>query len=315
MLSNAVSLGERRRGGLWGLLVGDALGVPYEFHSASAIPSRELIDMVPPVGFDRTYPDVPAGTWSDDGATALALLDSLHRRSRLDLSDLAGALLDWRDHGRYAVDGHTFDVGGQTNRALDALVRGVPAEECGGVDERSNGNGSLMRALSLSLWHLGKDKDLIEAAAAQSLPTHAHPRAQVCCMVFCGWSRRLLYGGAAGPSFDEALHQVRDVLSGQDPRRTELDRHLLPALNDPIRGTGYVVHSLLAARHLLIRYDEYADVVRAAVALGDDTDTTAAIAGGLAGIRAGEHGIPMRWREMLRGQDILAPFLMILDSR
>ncbi|MCA8094006.1 ADP-ribosylglycohydrolase family protein [Burkholderia anthina] len=61
----------RLRGGLLGLLIGDALGVPYEFHAASALPSSSAIDMTPPPGFARTHAGVPPGTWSDDGAQAL----------------------------------------------------------------------------------------------------------------------------------------------------------------------------------------------------------------------------------------------------
>ena len=57
---------ERIAGGLYGLLVGDALGVPYE-----------KIEMTPPSGFRKTYPKIAAGTWSDDGAQALCLMDTL----------------------------------------------------------------------------------------------------------------------------------------------------------------------------------------------------------------------------------------------
>lgn len=84
---------ERYAGGLWGLLVGDALGVPYEFSFADGLPPMEQIEMVPPEGYRKTYPGVPEGTWSDDGAQALCLLDSLLECDRLDLDDFAGRML------------------------------------------------------------------------------------------------------------------------------------------------------------------------------------------------------------------------------
>ena len=68
---------ERLAGSLLGLLVGDALGVPYEFHPPEAIPPLEQIEFSPPNGFQRAHSNVPPGTWSDDGAQALALLHSL----------------------------------------------------------------------------------------------------------------------------------------------------------------------------------------------------------------------------------------------
>ena len=87
MSVNNLSRAERIRGGLFGLLVGDALGVPYEFRSASEIPDERAIEMVPPNGFRRAHAGVPIGTWSDDGAQALCLLNSLNRDTSLDLDD------------------------------------------------------------------------------------------------------------------------------------------------------------------------------------------------------------------------------------
>ena len=68
---------DRIAGGFYGLLIGDALGVPYEFYEAEKLPPYEEIEMLPPAGFRKTYPKVDAGTWSDDGAQALCLLESL----------------------------------------------------------------------------------------------------------------------------------------------------------------------------------------------------------------------------------------------
>ncbi|QAT86311.1 putative ADP-ribosylglycohydrolase [Corallococcus coralloides] len=96
---------ERIAGGLYGLLIGDALGVPYEFHRPETIPSPEAIEYTPPPGFDRAHDRVPPGTWSDDGAHALCLLDSLTYQKRLDCEDLGRRLVNWQDWGYLAVDG------------------------------------------------------------------------------------------------------------------------------------------------------------------------------------------------------------------
>jgi ADP-ribosylglycohydrolase len=58
-------------GGLIGLLVGDALGVPYEFSEPSALPPLAELEFTPPPGFSRAHAGTPPGTWSDDGAQAL----------------------------------------------------------------------------------------------------------------------------------------------------------------------------------------------------------------------------------------------------
>ncbi|MBI5542704.1 MAG: ADP-ribosylglycohydrolase family protein, partial [Deltaproteobacteria bacterium] len=155
-----ISRRERIEGGLLGLLIGDALGVPDEFHPPDQIPRAELIEMSPPLGFSRAHPGVPLGTWSDDGAQALCLLDSLLHKKGLDLEDLGRRMLDWYEHGYLAVDGKVFDVGVQTSSALLELRAGTPALKAGRSDERANGNGSLMRVLPLALWHAGPDEVL-----------------------------------------------------------------------------------------------------------------------------------------------------------
>ena len=144
---------ERIEGGLIGLLVGDALGVPYEFHGPNDLPALEKIEFDPPPGFHRAHAGTPPGTWSDDGAQALTLLASLLECGKLNAEDFGRKLVAWYSHGYLAVDGRVFDVGVQTDDAIGRLQRGIPALDAGGTDEYENGNGSLMRVLPLALWH------------------------------------------------------------------------------------------------------------------------------------------------------------------
>jgi len=148
MRERARDLRDAIAGGVWGLLIGDALGVPYEFRKPHQLPSFDQIEMPPPGGFRPTYPNAPPGAWSDDGAHALCFLASLLDCGRLDLDDLGARLLRWLDNGYMAVDGIVFDVGMQTSTALANLRSGVPADRAGGRDEFANGNGSLMRCRS-----------------------------------------------------------------------------------------------------------------------------------------------------------------------
>lgn len=294
---------QRRRDGLWGLLVGDALGVPYEFHSADQIPAYEDIELEPPAGFDRSHAGVPAGTWSDDGAQALCLLDSLLQTGTLDLDDLAVRMLAWYDDGLWAVDDRGFDVGIQTASALRDYARRRDPRTSGLVNPDGQGNGALMRVLPLALWHTRDDAALVRDAGLQSLVTHGHVMNQVTCGFYCLWARRLLDG-------QEALAGWADALAWLRGHETDVDRLAAVerlALDEPPDGSGYVVQSFRAARWLLARCSSYEETVRRAVALGNDTDTTACIAGGLAGITFG--GIPDRWLAALRGRDLVETLL------
>lgn len=295
---------DRIAGGLQGLLIGDALGVPYEFHDAVDIPSLALIDFDPPAGFPRSHQGVPPGTWSDDGAQALCLLSSLMACNGLDLRSFSGQLLNWAVWGYLAVDGYVFDIGLQTYRAIEALKAGVPPEQSGPAGEYDNGNGALMRVLPLALWHRGDDQSLIDMAAKQCLPTHGHPRSAVACAMFCLWARAELAG--AESSWDIAEASLRDLGPATGLPSEEIDLVLDPAHLQRANGTGYVVDTLWSARLVLDEARDYAEVVRRAIALGNDTDTTAAVAGGIAGIRYGLSGIPATWCERLRGKDVVA---------
>jgi ADP-ribosyl-[dinitrogen reductase] hydrolase len=290
--------------GLWGLLVGDAVGVPYEFHAPAEIPAHHAIQMIPPEDFPRSYYHVAAGTWSDDGSQALCLAASLVAKPDFDLTDFARRLVNWVSAGYMAVDGIVFDVGIQTGAALHRLASGESPDRSGCDGERNNGNGSLMRSLPLALLHRGDHASLVAAAHRQSAVTHAHPRSQACCALYCLWARHEL---TQHPSpWDAAVQSLRSIYPASSPHRRELEEVVL-TYNAPT-GSGYVVDSLQSAR-LACHATSYEKVIQSAVALGNDTDTTACIAGGIAGIRHGKTGIPAHWLASLRGKNILVPLL------
>jgi ADP-ribosylglycohydrolase len=232
---------------------------------------------------------------------------------RLDAEDLGRRLLDWYRRGYMAVNDHVFDIGNQTARALAALRDGVPALEAGPTDERDNGNGSLMRVLPLALWHRGSDFDLVVNAYAQSKITHGHIRSQVCCALYCLWARRTLEG--ADDPWAEAVASLR-ALRPRGPSEffDELERVIRP--DDPPhgRGGGYVLDCLHSAR-LAVGAGGYERVVRASIRLGHDTDTTACVAGGIAGLRDGIGAVPERWRLGLRSRELFEPLLHRLLER
>jgi len=298
------------RGGMWGLLVGDALGVPYEFHRPDALP--DAIEMTPPEHFDRAHRGTPPGTYSDDGAQALCLLASLTEQEGFDADDLARRLVDWYSHGYLAVDQRVFDVGVQTGVAVRRLMEGVPPLEAGPTDERRNGNGSLMRVLPLALFHAGTDQELARDADLQSRLTHGHARSRVSCVLYCLWARRFLrdepWPDPAGP-WRDAVASLRAMLPDDGEDREALEFHIRPDEPAEGRGGGYVIDSLRSVRMIIERHERFEDAVIAAVKLGDDTDTTACLVGGIAGVREGQGAIPARWMDALRGKAQAEPLI------
>ncbi len=303
----------RIAGGILGLLIGDALGVPYEFYSPEALPRIDEIELSPPPGFRRSHA-VPAGTWSDDGAQALCLAATLTTRGGFHTEDFANRLRNWANVGYLAVDGDVFDIGLQTQRALQNLVSGSLPLQAGPSGEADNGNGSLMRVLPLALWHGERTVQLIEDAEAQSRVTHGHARSRVCCVMLCFIACGLGRGEDFATAWDCAAEALREYYAVDSEQRRELEFILEPGHASPVQGSGYVLDSLWSMRACLLDGPTYEVAVRRAIKLGHDTDTTACIVGGLAGIIHGPDGIPQRWRDHLRGTEILVPLLQDFSS-
>lgn len=303
---------DARVSGLIGLLVGDALGVSFEFKTANMLPPCDQIEMQPPLGFKKSHAGVLPGTWSDDSSQALVLLASLIEHDRFVLTDFADRLIRWLDDGYMAVDGVVFDCGIQTAKALGKLRDGVSPYESGGTSEGDNGNGGLMRVLPLALWYAGPDEALVRDAHLQSLPTHAHFRSLVACAYYSMVARGYLATMADPWTWaDQRLEEVYRVWPDERERSgllAELDvLRRFPTTNQP-RGTGYVLDTIWSARKAL-EEKSFGDVARTAILFGHDTDTTAAVACGLAGIRHGVDSIPVRWLGQLRGYEIVKPLV------
>lgn len=186
----------------------------------------------------------------------------------------------------------------------EGVARTVPAP--GGEPARSR------EVLPLALWHPGDDAALARDAMFQSRVTHGHLRSQVCCALYCLWARRTLEGSTN--AWSDAVATFRALYPEGMEQREELEGAVRPDSPDPGQGSGYVVDCLRSARDC-VAVGPYVRVVKAAIALGHDTDTTAAVAGGIAGLRDGLQAIPERWRSALRGQELVRPMLEKLLAR
>ncbi len=243
----------------------------------------------------------------------LALLDSLTSVG-FDVDDQGRRALDWADRGAYTPDGDgKFDIGNATADALARIRDGEPAQTAGGAGERDLGNGSLMRILPIALVGSDMTDDALAARAHRaSAVTHRHTVAQVACALYVVVSRRLLDGATdRGVALADARTTLRQLFWQLDPpemllHEAALDR--LEAWTDR-SGRGFVVDSFWSAWDAFAGADSYAETIVRAVHYGHDTDTTACIAGGLAGLYWGIDGIPREWRERMRGATIVEPML------
>jgi ADP-ribosyl-[dinitrogen reductase] hydrolase len=295
------AVGERATGALLGLAVGDALGTTLEF---SARDGRERIhDMVGGGPFK-----LEPGQWTDDTSMALALADSLIACDRLDECDLMTRFVSWMDEGAYSSNGRCFDVGITVGAALNRFK--ATAHPIAGSDNPySAGNGSLMRLAPVAIRYWDDESKRRDAAARQSRTTHAAPEAVDACVAFAD----VLAAAIAGKPRSDVLasttgswaSRISEIMGGswRGKRR------------DDIQSSGYVVHSLEAALWCVARTGSFEEAVLLAANLGGDADTTAAIAGQLAGALYGYQAIPRLWFGKLTAQGMIVGMARRLFNR
>ena len=295
-----ISHESRILGGLYGSLIGDALGVPVEFQS-------RVVRKSDPVTSMRSFGtwNQPAGTWSDDGSLLLCSVESLAENC-FDTEDMGKRMLRWFDLGHWTAHGLVFDIGNATRNALDRISLGSPAEEAGGRGEHSNGNGSLMRILPVPLASLEWELDVFcERISRASAITHAHDRSRLACVLHGLLVRALMRGESPAAAHHNAAAEFRARYSTHREYS-----HFSPLLNpglstaseSTIESSGYVLHTLEASLWCLLTTRSFSECVLKAVNLGDDTDTTGCVAGGLAGVYYGIDAIPTDWLQALPRQ-------------
>ncbi|MEN7549548.1 ADP-ribosylglycohydrolase family protein [Rapidithrix thailandica] len=294
---------------LLGLAVGDALGVPVEFMSRAVLQSDPVTGM-------REYGShhQPAGTWSDDSSLTFCLADSLI--SGYDLKDIAGKFIQWRDQAYWTAHERVFDIGMTTQSSINRLKRGIRPDLAGGMYEDENGNGSLMRILPLAFYLKNQpdEERQFELIREVSSLTHAHIRSVIACKIFMDYALALLAGNSKVKAYELTCEKAKAFVERRGIVAKEvsifskvLDGKLADKPIQEISGSGYVVHTLEASLWCLLTTSSYKEAVLKAVNLGDDTDTTGAVTGGLAGILYGLDQIPLAWREALaKKEEIIA---------
>lgn len=296
------------RGGLYGAILGDACGVPYEFKSPLEIPLRAQITFTEPIpGYNKTYGNVPYGTWSDDTSLILCLLDAIMGNNATEWSSkFIDNMIHWRYNGLFAVDGKKFDIGIQTANALSELESGVNIADRD--DPNQYGNGALMRSIVPAL--CASSESTVEYLTRIHVrATHANDLCIVVSMLYSLIGYYLLDEVISlEGAYDKALKYVTDLQEFQEA----LDI-LARGRNHLCGGSGYVVDSFWSAYDALSKGTDFKSVIQHAIAYGNDTDTTACIAGGLAGIIYGYEQLPRDWLDDLRGKNVLQTYAQKLQ--
>ena len=286
---------EYLKSGMLGLIVADAFGVPFEFRE------RDTFKVTGMTGYGTH--NQPAGTWSDDSSMTLATLDSFIKKDEIDLHDIMRKFLAWYMDNSYCPHGVCFDIGHTVAKALGRYDEGSfyshsKPTRYGGRGFNDNGNGSLMRILPIAFVEHTVD-DILDLSSL----THAHEISLMSCRLYVQIAENLM----GGMLKEDAITHLRCCVDECEkiPQMKDYPR-------EKIRSSGYVIDTFEAAVWSFVNSESYSECVIKAVELGGDTDTIAAIAGGLAGIYygiGGENGIPEEWIDTLARKDWITEML------
>lgn len=305
---------DRACGVLLGQACGDALGVPYEFATPPAADEPAVMNGG---GLGNYAP----GEWSDDTqmAAAIALVSAtgVDLTSDEALDAIAEHFLRWRREGATDIGIQTSHVlssagghsaGDHSDRPAARVTQA--AADYARRNPRSAGNGALMRTPVVGLTALDDREQTARAARRIAELTHADPLAGDSAVL---WSeavrvavmeRRLDVRGGLDLIPAEARDQWAAWITEAETRE--------PGTFTP---NGFTVTALQAAwsaiTHTPVPDDDPAagsypcqhlqHALHTAVRIGDDTDTVAAIAGGLLGAYWGQSAVPLTWVRRVHG--------------
>ncbi len=292
------------KGAILGHAVADALGVPVEFMSREQLRKNPVCDM-------REYGThkQPKGTWSDDTSMTLCTLASISEKKAIDEEDIMKRFGWWMNGDYMQPHGKLFDIGYTTQNAIWQYLYG-DRYPYGSQDEGSNGNGSLMRIIPVSLYHHFKNegiekrqKDIQDISSL----THAHKRSVIGCGIYDFVLEELIKNPCKeaiiiGLNNAYAYYKNEKEIKAYNRLFEQGFEHLDES---KIKSSGYVVDTLEASIWCLLITKSYEECVLKAVNLGEDTDTVGAVVGGLAGVLYGYASIPQNWLDSLAKREMI----------
>lgn len=295
---------------LYGCAIGDALGVPYEFKTRGSFFCTDM------TGYGTH--SQPKGTWSDDTSMTLCLADSMVKD--FSLEKLASNFLDWYENAAFTANGSLFDIGNATASALRKIRNGVNCTEAGGNDEWSNGNGSLMRIAPLVLLtkNMPIEKRFLICRQVSSI-THRHQISIAACFIYLELLRSLLSGDSLQKALSAAV-DTKNILptfgieNSVVSKFDILNKNLKEYSESNISSSGYVIDTLVSSIWCVSNTSTYRSAVLKAVNLGDDTDTTGAVTGVIAGIVYGYENIPKNWIYSLLNKQLIESIIKKFDE-
>ena len=291
-------LTDRFRGALVGTAVGDALGAPME--GRNHVPADYLRSL------DSTPPNL---AYTDDTAMTIGVANSLLECGGFDGTHMAKTLA----HGYEREPWRGYGAG--PPRVFDSFTRGVPWDEAAASlfdGEGSYGNGAAMRVAPVALHAYPSQRRAAEIAHKTAIITHTHPEGIDGAVAQAVAITALLRAASDDSPADLTSIVLSHVKSPVFRSKLMFIAHHIGerGLNGmaDVLGAGIAAHTSVptALACFLANQDSFSDSVKAAISLGGDTDTIAAMTGALAGAHNGLSAIPQNWQGVEGAGELVA---------
>jgi len=281
---------DRFKGALLGLIVGDALGAPYEGAPRSSVNFEGEMEGGGPHS-------IAAGQWTDDTSLALCLAESLIKDG-FDLKSQLSKYANWFQNGYLSSKERAFGIGRNTSLSITDYIQDdtLPPKR-----EMAAGNGSIMRLAPVPMYFFNNLKKTIHYSGESSKATHNNPMD----IDSCKYLGAFIYHAIAGKEKDFIINNTHQEL--------DLDKNVLERVEGDFKektaaqivSDGFVLNTLEASLWAFYNSDNFEEAVTKAINLGGDTDTTAAVTGQMAGAFYGNTEIPDRWVNKLAKKELI----------
>lgn len=300
-------------GAIMGAVVGDAIGLPFEFKNRNEIKKRDIRRQK-----IRGYHNQPIGTWSDDSSMIFCTMESMLKG--YNIKDIGDTFCRWKYEAYWTPYGILFDIGGTTAKAIMNI--NLRSDYTGLAEENHCGNGSLMRIIPLLFYIKNNRENRFNIVKEVSSLTHSNMVCIIACSIYLEICLNILDGCNKKDSYNNMINVIKSYYKEYELElklfENILNKDISKINKDELSGSGYVVSTLESSLYSFLTSKNYKDSIYKAILIGEDTDTIASITGGLSGLYYGYENIPDKWiKSIARRKEINAlidDFKIIYDE-
>lgn len=307
---------EKIKGSLYGFIVGDAMGAPYEAYRRSVLENSTIKSMK-----KNSYHKTEGGTFTDETSLMLATVDSINRVGNIDFEDMMQSYSNWLFDAKYTTEEKAFGIIDTVFNSINKFKNGMEPTLCGDDFEENSDLSAVIRIIPIILYLNKKygsdfynDDDALYYLFGSVELTNKQDTNMIGIFYLSSLVTNILNGKTLSESIDNSIRFIRDEFSEEDSFihfNKLLNINLLS--KEEIGSENNIIRLLEAVTFSLLNNDNFDDTLLFLIGLGGKSDSYSAIGGAIAGLYYGYENLNCDWLKLLRGRelfyDIIEKFL------